>query len=124
VLQERRLRRYLNWYWRRVQFRESPDLCKALRLLARQPCIEISGLHRRIGSERVFIVLHEPNGFDRLHIGIVLEDGRLERRGSSADASIEELLRAFSLHDQHAIERFFNAICDHVKQKGGAFPVD
>lgn len=23
-LQERRLRRYLNWYWRRVQLRESP----------------------------------------------------------------------------------------------------
>lgn len=123
-LQERRLRRYLNWYWRRVQLRESPDLRTALKLLARPPCIEISGLRRRVSSERVFVVLHEPGGFERLHIGVVLEDGRLERRGSSADASIEELLRAFSLHDQSTIERFFNAIFDHVKQKGGAFPVE
>lgn len=123
-LQERRLRRYLNWYWRRVQLRDSPNLRTALRVLARQPCIEVSGLRRRVSSERVFIVLHEPGGFERLHIGVVLEDGRLERRGSSADASVEELLRAFSLHNHSAIERFFNALWDHVRQNGGGFPAD
>lgn len=122
-IQERRLRRYLNWYWRRVQFRESPNLRSALLILARQPCIEISGLRRRIGASRIYVVLKEPGGFERLHIGIVLEDGRLERRSSSADTSIEELLRAFSKHDQSAIERFFNALIEHIKQKGGAFPV-
>ena len=52
-------------------------------------------------------MLHEPSGFDRMHIGIVLEDRRLKRRGSSADASIEELLTAFSHHDQPEIERLF-----------------
>lgn len=122
VVQERRLRRYLNWYWRRVQLRRSPSLCAALTLLARQPCIEISGLRRQVTSDRVFIVIQEPGGFAGLHIGVVLEDGRILRKGSSVDASIEELLRAFSQHDQSAIERFFDATFDHIKQTGGAFP--
>jgi hypothetical protein len=121
-IQERRLRRYLNWYWRRVQLRESPNFRTALALLARQPCIEISGLRRRIGAERIYVVLQEPGGFERLHVGVVLEDGRLQRLGSSTDVSIEELVRAFAKHDREAIDRFFNALFEHVKQTGGAFP--
>ncbi len=121
-MQERRLRRYLNWYWRRAQFLEAPDLGSALHLLARQPCIEVSGLRRRPGGgNRINVVIREPRGFSRLHIGIMLEDGRLERRGTSADASIEELMRAFSEHDREAIERFFNALMDHLKHGGGVF---
>jgi hypothetical protein len=119
-MQERRLRRYLNWYWRRAQFLEAPDLTSALRLLANQPCIEISGLRRKMGGgNRINVVIREARGFNRLHIGIMLEDGRLERRGSSADASIEELMRAFAYHDRDAIERFFNALTDHLKHGGG-----
>jgi hypothetical protein len=115
VMQERRLRRYLNWYWRRVQLREAPDLRTALEILAQQPCIEISGLHRRLAGGRVFVVIKDRGGFDRLHIGIVLEDGRLKRHGSSADASIEGLLQAFSEHDSKTIERFFSALFEHTK---------
>jgi hypothetical protein len=115
VLQERRLRRYLNWYWRRVQLRDAPDLCSALEILGQQPCIEISGLRRRLAGGRVLVVVKDRGGFDRLHIGIVLENGRLKRRGSSADASIEGLLQAFSQHDTNAIERFFNALAEHTK---------
>ncbi len=33
VLQERRLRRYLNWYWRHVQLRDAPSLRSALETL-------------------------------------------------------------------------------------------
>lgn len=115
VIQERRLRRYLNWYWRRVQLREAPDLRSALEILAQQPCIEISGLRRRVACDRVFVVINDRGGFDRLHIGIVFEDGRLRRRGSTADASIEGLLESFSQHDRDTIERFFNALIEHVK---------
>jgi hypothetical protein len=115
VIQERRLRRYLNWYWRRVQLREAPDLRTALEILAQQPCIEISGLHRRLAGARVFVVIKDRGGFDRLHIGIVLEDGRLKRHGSSADASIEGLLQAFSEHDTKTIERFFSALIERTK---------
>jgi hypothetical protein len=121
-IQERRLRRYLNWYWRRAQFLESPDLAPALQLLARQPCIEISGLRRKSGgANRSNVVIHDPRGLNRLQIGIMLEDGRLERRGSTADARIEELIRAFAYHDRDAIERFFNAMVDHLKHGGGVF---
>jgi hypothetical protein len=45
----------------------------------------------------------------------VLEDGRLKRQGSAADASIEGLLEAFSQHDTKTIERFFNALVEHMK---------
>jgi hypothetical protein len=115
VLQERRLRRYLNWYWRRVQLRDAPDLRSALETLGQQPCIEISGLRRRLAGGRVLVVVKDRGGFDRLHIGIVLENGRLKRRGSSADASIEGLLHAFSQHDTDTIERFFSALLEHMK---------
>lgn len=115
MFQERRLRRYLNWYWRRVQLREVPDVRSALEILAQQPCIEISGLRRRLGGGRILVVIMDRGGFDRLHIGIVREDGRLQRLGSSADASIEELLQAFSHHDTSAIERFFSALMEHSR---------
>jgi hypothetical protein len=123
-LQERRLRRYLNWYWRRVQLRESPSVIHSVDLLARQPCIEISGLRRRIAADRSFVVLAEPGGFRPLHIGTVLENDRLDRRASSVDASIEEMVRAFAAHDRDAIQRFFNAHFDHLKQVGGVLPDD
>lgn len=114
-MQERRLRRYLNWYWRRVRLRGSRDLEALLRALAEQPCVEISGLRRRLGADRIFVVLDDPGGFSRLHIGIVLEDGRLKRLSSSTDASIEELLRAFTRRDHEAIERYFNSLAELVK---------
>jgi hypothetical protein len=113
--QERRLRRYLNWYWQRVRMRDANHLHSALSILAQPPCIEISGLRRRLSRERIFVVLRDPGGFDSLHIGVLLEDGRLRRFGNSADLSIEGLLRAFSQHDHEAIGRFFNALAEHVK---------
>jgi len=80
------------------------------------PCIEISGLRRRVAGERVLIALTNHGGLGRLlQIGVVLEDGRLKRRGSSADASIEELLRAFAQHDRKSIEHFFSALVEHLK---------
>jgi hypothetical protein len=113
--QERRLRRYLNWYWQRVRVRDGRDLGSTLNILAQQPCIEISGLRRRLAGERILVVLRDPGGFGRLHIGVVAEDGRLHRFGSSVDLSIEELLTAFSHHDHEAIGCFFNALIEHTK---------
>jgi hypothetical protein len=115
VTQERRLRRYLNWYWQRVKIRESPDLKSAIDLLARQPCIEISGLRHRLAGGRILVVLRDPGGFRRLHVGVVLDDGRFRRFGSSTDLGIEELLGAFSQKDHDAISRFFSALAEHVK---------
>ena len=57
--QERRLRRYLNWFWRRVQIRRARDLRSAVRLLARQPAIEVAGLRYITGRGRIFVLLNE-----------------------------------------------------------------
>lgn len=113
--QERRLRRYLNWYWQRVRILESRDPTAALSILAHQPCIEISGLRHRVAGGRIFVVLRDPGGFGRLHVGVVLDDGRLRRFGSGVDLNIEELLTAFSQHDHESIGRFFSSLAEHVK---------
>lgn len=125
-MQERRLRRYLNWYWRRAQFIEAPDTAAAIRVLARQPCIEIAGLHRKsVGGNRINVRLQEPNGFGKLHIGIMLENGRLLRHGSSVDASLDELANAFCNHQREEIERYFNAKVDQLRGTPGAvIPID
>ena len=120
--QERRLRRYLNWFWRRVQMREAANLAHALLVLANLPCIEIAGLQYRTGRGRVFVVLNQVRLQDVLEIGVVLEDGRFDRRGSTTDLSITEVLAAFSRHDHEAIDRFFSSLFEHLNQTGGALP--
>src|ERR1051325_11530334 len=41
--QVRRLRRYLNWYWRHVQVKRAPSFETAVWTLARRPAIELAG---------------------------------------------------------------------------------
>jgi hypothetical protein len=119
--QERRLRRYLNWYWRRVQIRDAPDLRTALTTLARRPSIEIAGFKYRTGGGRHYVLLNEPRPGDVPEIGLVLEDGRFTRRGTTTDLGIEALMRAFGEQDRPAIDVFFNSLMEHTKQTGGAF---
>jgi hypothetical protein len=119
--QERRLRRYLNWYWRRVQVRDAPDLKSALLTLAGRPSIEIVGFKYRTGGGRHYVLLNEPRPGDIPEIGLVLEDGRFMRRGTTTDLGVEEVMRAFGNHDLMAIERFFNSLMEHAKQSGGVF---
>lgn len=120
--QERRIRRYLNWYWRRVQLRSAPDLRVALRTLSRRPAIEIAGFKYRTGSGRQFVLVNEPRPGDTPAIGVVLEDGRFDRRGSTRDLSITALMRAFGEGDREAIDRFFNSLFEHLRATGGVFP--
>jgi hypothetical protein len=119
--QERRLRRYLNWYWRRVQLREAPDLGTAIRTLARRPSIEIAGFKYRTGGGRHFVLLNDPRPGDVPELGVVLEDGRFDRRGTTTDLGIEALMRAFGEADLDAIDRFFNSLIEHLRPTGGVF---
>ncbi|MBL7940695.1 MAG: SAVED domain-containing protein [Flavobacteriales bacterium] len=120
--QERRLRRYMNWYWRRVQIREAQDLKTAIVLLGREPKIEIAGLERTLERARVNILLNKKRVNDNLEIGLVLEDGRFERRGTSTALPLEQLLEAFAAHDQAGIDLFFNKLYEEMKGTGGALP--
>lgn len=113
--QERRLRRYLNWYLRRVQVRDAADLAAAIRLLAVAPNIEVAGLEYKVGRGRHFVVLNRVRPGDRLEIGLVLPDGRFMRLGSTTDLSIEEAMTAFGKHDREAIDRFFNSLNEHLR---------
>jgi hypothetical protein len=119
--QERRIRRYLNWYWRRVQIRSAPDLRVALRTLSRQPSIEVAGFKYRTGGGRHFVLVNEPRPADVPELGVVLEDGRFHRLGSTTDLGIEALMRAFGDGDQDAIDRFFNSLFEHLRATGAVF---
>lgn len=120
--QERRLRRYLNWYWRRVQMREASSFEHALRVLSRQPSIEIAGLRYSSRRGRHYVRLDEVQPGTILEVGLVLEDGRFFRRGSTADLSNEEAMLAFANHKTEEIDRYFNGLFEHVRQTGGALP--
>ena len=119
--QERNIRRYLNWYWRRVQIRSAPDLRVALRTLSRKPSIEIAGFKYRTGGGRHFVLVNEPRPGDVPELGAVLEDGRFHRLGSTTDLSIEALMRAFGAADRDAIDRFFGSLFEHLRATGAVF---
>ncbi len=122
VWQERALRRYMNWYWRRVQLQRTSTLDVALRLFQHEPKIEIAGFERRLEGARVNVVLNRPRPGDQPEIGLVLEDGRFQRRGSHTVLSIEHLMRAFAEQDVAAIDSFFNALFDEMKATGSVTP--
>ena len=117
VWQERRLRRYLNWYWRRAQISRLNTVAHAVRRLARQPHVEVAGLTYQTGRGRQFVVLNKPRPGDKVEIGLVLESGAFWRQGSATDLDIEETMLAFANHDQVAIDRFFSSLYHHVAQK-------
>jgi hypothetical protein len=120
--QERRLRRYLNWYWRRVQVARARSLEQAFEVLSRQPSIEVAGLAYATGGGRIFVHLDRPRLGEDLEIGLVLEDDRFQRYGTAGDLSIERVLEAFAKAEQDQIKRFFNSLFDTVDATGGALP--
>ena len=124
--QERRLRRYLNWYWRRVQVREAPDLDTAVRTLSQPPTIEISGFQFRTGQGRLFVSPLDIRPNVNPEIGIVLEDHRFLRLGTTADLDISKLMRAFARARRDEIDQFFSTLFEHARARGDAavFPVD
>jgi hypothetical protein len=112
----------MNWFWRRVQVLRAPDLRTALRVLARQPAIEVAGLTHAVGRGRVFVLLNRPRPDEDLEIGLVLEDDRFQRYGTAGDLSIERMLTAFANAEHEQIQRFFNSLFETVNATGGALP--
>lgn len=122
--QERRVRRYLNWFWRRVQIRRAPGLRTALRVLFRQPAIEISGLRHKTDGGRVLVTLNQVRLGERLEVGLVLEDGRFWRSSSVGDLQIEDAMGALARHDHDALGVFFNSLYEMVSATRGGLPQD
>jgi hypothetical protein len=116
--QVRRIRRYLNWYWRLVQIENAPDLKTTVLLFRRQPHLEIGGLHQVARSRRVIAFLDRLDDATNLELGIVLENDRLHRVSSSVNTNLPELLRAFVHADHSAIKEFFRSVFDTAPLDG------
>lgn len=117
--QVRRIRRYLNWYWRLIQIENAPDLATALRIFRRQPAIEIGGLYQVARGRRVIALLERVDPSTQLEIGLVLENDRFHRVADSTNTNLRELLRAFTKGDHEAIRGFFRSVYDMAEQTHG-----
>ena len=120
-LQLRRLRRYLNWYWRYVQLKNAKDLETVMLLFNRQPRIELGGLGQFARGRRVFVRFDELDPTTYLELALVREDERLFRLTSGPNANLEELLAAFQEGKHEEIVRFFGTLFEMVES--GQLPV-
>lgn len=120
--QTRRLRRYLNWYWRHVQVKRATSLDVAIHTLARQPAIELAGMSLRVSGRRVLANLTKPMRGEHLSLGMVLENEQFARITSSPVFNFDELLRAFRDGNHNAIKGFFNSVYEDANSRGGAVP--
>lgn len=118
----RRLRRFLNWYWRQIQIRRTPSLAQAVRLLGRVPRIEIGGVQQIARGRRIIARLDRRDPTTHLELGLVLEDERLFRLGDSANTSLAALLAAFQHARHQEIQAFFKSAFEFAQQTGGALP--
>lgn len=112
--QSRRLRRYLNWYWRREQIAFSNSAEEAVSLLCRPPIIEIAGPIVSTDSQRVIFNLQHVHA-DRLELSLIDEDNRLRRFPNQSNLSVAALLEAFQRHDRDAIDDYFSRLIDHSR---------
>jgi hypothetical protein len=118
----RRLRRYLNWYWRHVQIKEAASLQRCFQLLARSPKVELSGLKQIAQGRRVYCYLDKADPTTQLELGIVLENESLFRLTHSPNINIPELLAAFKESKHEVICDFFRSVYENARQTTGAQP--
>jgi len=114
--QARRLRRYLNWYWRRIQIAHAADRSEAMSLLCRPPVIELTGPPLMTDARRVFMDLGRVRESDPLELALIDEKNRLRRFANRANLSISALLEAFRTHNKPEIDAFFESLIDHARQ--------
>jgi hypothetical protein len=120
--QVRRLRRYLNWYWRYVQVKRAPSFEVAVWTLARQPAVELSGIAQRVVGRRVLANLARRIPGEHLALGVVLENEQMMRIGDSPVTNLGALLDAFAAGEHESIHRFFNAVYEEAASRNGQFP--
>lgn len=115
-VQERTLRRRLNWHWRLTQVRRSPSLEVALLVLSRQPAIEISGLVHEAGARRIYVRLNRLDVTTDLAIGLVTEDDTFGRVVTQAAADLRQLVAAFRTADHQGVQEVMSAVFEQVGQ--------
>ncbi|MCB2380324.1 SAVED domain-containing protein [Hymenobacter sp. BT635] len=121
--QIRRVRRYLNWYWRRVQVSRSTDLKIALKALSTPPTIELAGCRLQIEGRRELMLLNKLDPTTDLSIGLVTENERMLRITDSTTINIKALLNAFRSRDHEEIKIFFEGVFEEALAVNGALPI-
>lgn len=121
-MQTRRLRRYLNWYWRHAQLERADNLMDAVLLFTRSPAVELAGLRIRTdGERRVFSRFSQSPG-QRLELAVLTEDDRLVRINDADATPMKDLLAAFASADHGAIQQWFRPVVELVRSQGAVFP--
>lgn len=120
--QIRRVRRYLNWYWRRVQVSRAPELKVAMKALTTPPTIELAGCRLQVEGRRELMLLNKLDPTTDLSIGLVTENERLLRVTDSTNINIKALLQAFRSRDHDAIKVFFEGLFEEALSVQGALP--
>lgn len=118
--QVRRLRRYLNWYWRLVQVQYATDLLAVVRLFARPPHVELAGVHQFTRGRRLYCRLDKLDSSTDLELAVVLENCKLLRVTDSTTTNLEQLLIAFQNRDHESILKFFRSVYEQANDMGGA----
>jgi hypothetical protein len=124
--QVRRVRRYLNWYWRLAQLEQiaaqGGGVRMAIRLLATPPHAEITGIHQFTRPPRQFCNVDKLDDSATLEFAVVMENFKLLRITETSTANLRQLLAAFRDHSGRDILRFFQLVFEEAKDKGGALP--
>jgi hypothetical protein len=114
----RRIRRFLNWYWRQRQIADAQNGLALGQLLARPPKIEIGGLYQVARGPRVIALLDRVDATTHLELGVVVEDEKLFRQTHGPTSDLEGLLAAFAGRRHEDIKRFFRAIYELARDQG------
>lgn len=122
--QARRVRRFLNWYWRLIQVVRAPNFKLALKVLSEPPVIEIAGFEHSVGGRRIYVHLDRLDRTTDLSLGLVTEKSQLLRVNHSVNEDLHALAHALSHRDHEAIKTFFQAVFEAAEQTGGALPSD
>lgn len=120
--QVRRIRRYLNWYWRLVQLEHGKSLAAAAFLFRRQPHLEIGGLYQVARGRRVVALLDRLDSSTHLELAIVLENERFFRISETPNVNLPALIQAFLKGEHESIRQFFRTVYDTAETMGGVQP--
>ena len=120
--QVRRIRRYLNWYWRLVQLENGKSLTAATSLFRRQPHLEIGGLYMVARGRRVVALLDRLDSSTHLELAIVLENEKFFRISDTPNVNLRALIEAFLKGEHDSIKQFFRTVYDTAEPMGGVQP--
>lgn len=116
----RRIRRYLNWYWRQVQIENAGSAEGVAMLFTRQPRLEIGGLYQVARGRRVVAFLDKLDPSTHLEFAVVMENEKLFRLSDSPNTNLRELLASFRKGEHMEIQKFFRSAYDTARGQGSA----